>query len=253
MDYRKINSHIILFLIVIIVGVTISMIGRRVMLERGFDTGTANLTFVIVLGVCIIAYLVILATLAHTIVPWVMKKLPKKKTAPIAEPEDNALNETIPEEAEQGQKDESLSQLINVDTIRQDSEKCYKEKLANQIEMFIEYSHLTMAPYVTNNELLLLDGYIECYARNTSLPDNLIPIKPKRLKNTDIFHFGWNMAHFFDIGKKYEVIPWLKIVFSDLRELEYSSIKGKLYSTQIKKVLIPNNDEIPKFLAQKKG
>ena len=45
MDYRKINSHIILSQIVLLVGVTISMIGRRVMLEKGFDTGTANLTF----------------------------------------------------------------------------------------------------------------------------------------------------------------------------------------------------------------
>lgn len=55
MDYRKINSHIILLLIIIIVGVTISMIGRRVVLEKGFDAGTANLTFTIILGVCIVA------------------------------------------------------------------------------------------------------------------------------------------------------------------------------------------------------
>jgi hypothetical protein len=33
------------------------------MLEKGFDTGTANLTFLIILGICIIAYMVILATL----------------------------------------------------------------------------------------------------------------------------------------------------------------------------------------------
>ncbi|MDR0681943.1 MAG: hypothetical protein LBG15_08885 [Dysgonamonadaceae bacterium] len=69
MDYRKINSHIILSLIVFLVGVIISMIGRRVMLEKGFDTGTANLTFVIILGICVIGYLVILATLAHSIFP----------------------------------------------------------------------------------------------------------------------------------------------------------------------------------------
>jgi hypothetical protein len=61
MDYRKINSHIILFSIVILVGVGISMVGRRVMLEKGFDTGTANLTFLIILGICVI-FLIILAT-----------------------------------------------------------------------------------------------------------------------------------------------------------------------------------------------
>jgi hypothetical protein len=37
------------------------MLGRRIMLEKGFDAGTANLTFVIILGVGVIGYLVILA------------------------------------------------------------------------------------------------------------------------------------------------------------------------------------------------
>ncbi|SEA03877.1 hypothetical protein SAMN05216365_10881 [Porphyromonadaceae bacterium NLAE-zl-C104] len=79
MDYRKINSHIILLLIVSIVGLIIAMIGRLIVLEKGVDTGMANLTFVIILGMCGIAYLIILATLAHAIVPWIMKKLPDKR------------------------------------------------------------------------------------------------------------------------------------------------------------------------------
>ena len=81
MDYRKINSHIILLLIVSIVGLTIAMVGRLIVLEKGIDTGTANLTFVIILGMCVIAYLIILATLSHVIVPWIMKKLPNKEHA----------------------------------------------------------------------------------------------------------------------------------------------------------------------------
>ncbi|MDD4416599.1 MAG: hypothetical protein PHI70_07440 [Proteiniphilum sp.] len=76
MDYRKINSHIILLLIVSIAGLAIAMVERLIVLEKGFDIGTANLTFVIILGVCLIVYLVILAALAHIIVPWIMKKLP---------------------------------------------------------------------------------------------------------------------------------------------------------------------------------
>ena len=69
MDYRKINSHIILLLIVFVVGLAIAMLGRLIVLDKGADAGTANLTFVIVLGVCIIAYLIILATLSHVIIP----------------------------------------------------------------------------------------------------------------------------------------------------------------------------------------
>ncbi len=52
MDYRKINSHIILLLIVFIAALAIAMIGRLIVLELGVDAGTANLTFVIIFGVC---------------------------------------------------------------------------------------------------------------------------------------------------------------------------------------------------------
>ena len=94
MDYRKINSHIILLLIVSIVGLTIAMVGRLIVLEKGIDTGTANLTFVIILGVCVIVYLTILATLSHVIIPWIMKKLPNKKNTASTITDDNVSNET---------------------------------------------------------------------------------------------------------------------------------------------------------------
>ncbi|MDR0748209.1 MAG: hypothetical protein LBF62_01395 [Tannerellaceae bacterium] len=83
MDYRKINSHIVLLLIVFIVGLTIAMLSRLIVLDKGFDAGTANLTFIIIFGACIIGYLIILGTLAHTVIPWIMKKLPKKKSIPV--------------------------------------------------------------------------------------------------------------------------------------------------------------------------
>ena len=95
MDYRNINSHIILSLIVLLVGVTISMLGRIVMLEKGFDAGTANLTFVIVLGIRIIVYLIILATLTNAIIPWIMNKLPEREKSLPANISDN-----IPDEKE---------------------------------------------------------------------------------------------------------------------------------------------------------
>jgi hypothetical protein len=235
MDYRKINSHIILLLIIFIVGLTIAMFGRLIMLDKGFDAGTANLTFVIVLGVCIIGYLIILGTLANAVIPWIMKRLPnKKKSIPIVV-QDNTSRE----------KEETPKQSI--EDIRQDSEKRYLEKRNAQINLFLGYSHLTMAPHITDDELLRLDEYIRCYAREEVLPDNLIPIKPGKLKNPDMFHFGWNMAHYFD-HKKQDVVPWLQSVFYDLRELEPSYVKGKLYDAQTRKYIIPNIEDIPKYL-----
>ena len=239
MDYRKINSHIILSLIILIVGVAISMIGRIVMLEKGFDTGTANITFWIILGICAIGYLIILATLAHTIVPWLMKKFPNKKkpTSPIMQDNDNISSE----------KEEMQEQSIK--DIRQNAEKLYTEKQTAKINLFLEYSHLTMAPHITDDELFRLDEYIRCYAKDESLPDNPTPIKPNELKNPDMFHFGWNMAHYFGYDKQ-DVVPWLQLVFLGLRKLEASTIKGKLYDSQTRKHIIPNIDDISKYLAE---
>jgi hypothetical protein len=241
MDYRKINSHIILSLIVLLVGVTISMLGRRIMLEKGFDTGTANLTFLIILGICAIGYLAILATLAHSIVPWVMKKLPMKN-----KPASTVIKEntTVSDE-----KEETL-ELQSIDEIRQNAEKQRMEKQSAKINLFLKYSRLAMAPYITDDELFRLDEYIRCYAGEESLPNNLIPIKPdKKLKNPDLFHFGWNMAHYFDFPKQ-DVVPWLQQVFLNLQNLEPSYIKGKLYDKQTRKYIIPNIDDIPKYLAE---
>ena len=239
MDYRKINSHIILLSIVLLVGITISMIGRRALLERGFDAGTANLTFVIILGICIIVYLVILATLAHVIVPWVMKKLPQKsKTTPVII-EDNGNVSTEKETTKQQ----------SIDDIRLNADKLYLEKLTVQINLFIEYTHLTMASFVTDDELLRLDESIQCYARGEVLPESFISINPKKLKNPDMFHFGWNMANYFDFPKQ-EVVPWLQQVFLNLKNLEPSYIKGKLYDKQTRKYIISNIEDIPKYLAE---
>ena len=241
MDYRKINSHIILSLIVLIVGIAISMLGRRIMLEKGFDAGTANLTFLIIFGICVIGYLVILATLAHNIVPWVMKKLLKKNKPIIIIP-------TVVEDHTNVSNEKEETSEQSIENIRLNADKLYIEKQAEKINLFLEYSHLTMAPYITDDELLRLDEYIRCYAREESLPKGITPIKPtKPLKNPDMFHFGWNMAHYFDFPKQ-DVVPWLQQVFANLQELEYSYIKGKLHDSQTKKHTIPNIDDIPKYL-----
>lgn len=253
MDYRKINSHVILLLIVFIVGVAIAMLSRLIILDKGADTGTANIIFVIILGLCIVAYLVIIATLAHVIVPWIMRKLPERKA--IISAEDQILD--IPDEKENPKEQEPQEQIIEesiptqtIESIRQDSEKRYIEKLTAKIQVFQNYAHLTMAPYITDAELLRLDEYIGYYAREESLPKDILPLKPRKLKNPDIFHFGWNMAHYFDIGKKYEVVPWLQAVFIDLEELEDSYIRGKLHDSQTQKHTIPNIDNIPRFLEE---
>jgi len=234
MDYRKINSHIILLAIVIVVGLLVAMVARLAVLGKGADTGTANLVFVIVLGICAVIYLIIMAVFSHTVVPWFIKKLPEKKH-PAAEAEAVSLLEDM--------------SVVNVEQIKQEADRRLIERRKEKIELFQRYGHRTMGPYVTSDELARLDRCVDCYGREEACPVDFVPIRPEKLKNADLFHFGWNMAHYFGQPKQ-DVVPWLKTVFVSLTDLENSYIKGKLRDYQTEKYIIPNIENIPKYMAE---
>lgn len=268
MDYRKINSHIILFGIVAIIGLLSAIIVRLSMLENGADAGTANLTFLLILGASAVVYLIIIATLSRYIIPWLMTLLSRltKKPIPLEMPEpeqkqavkeENSIAEPAPPAPVQETmpaKEEGAVPVPTVDIgkIKRDADQQYIERLKAKIELFRRYTHIVIGPHVTADELARLDEYIECYAREAKLSKDIKPIKPDKLKNPDLFHFGWNMAHYFD-QKKQDVVPWLQKVFKELRNLEPSYIKGKLHDQQSRRFTIPNIDDIPKYLEDLEG
>jgi hypothetical protein len=224
MDFRKINSYAILLAIVVVVGLLVSMIARFVILEKGADTGTANLVFIIVMGVCAIFYLTVMAAFSSVADFVVDKILPKitRKNAP-------AVEAKITEPANH------VSDM-DIEQIKQEVDKRFLERQKGQIELFRRYAHREVGPYITSDELVRLDRYIEYYALQESGSTELTPIRPQKLKNADLFHFGWNMAHYFGRPKQ-EVVPWLKSAFALLAELEDSYIKGKLYSPQTRQFM----------------
>lgn len=236
MDFRKINSYVILLAIVVVVGLLVSMVARLVILAKGADTGTANLVFIITMGVCAIFYLTIMAAfssvadfVADKIFPKITRKNPPATDMKIIEPVDNVSD-------------------MDIEQIKQEADKRFIERQKEQIDLFRRYTHREVGPYVTSDELVRLDRGIECYALQESHPAELAPIRPRKLKNADLFHFGWNMAHYFGRPKQ-EVVPWLKSVFAPLAELEDSYIKGKLYTPQTRPYTIPNIDDISGYMA----
>lgn len=240
MDFRKINSYAILLAIVVVVGLLVSMIARFVILAKGVDTGTANLVFIIVMGVCAIFYLTVMAAFSSVADFVVDKILPKttRKNAPaveakITEPADHVSD-------------------MDIEQIKQKVDKRFIERQKEQIELFRRYAHREVGPYITSEELSRLDRAIECYALQESHPAELTSIHPQKLKNADLFHFGWNMANYFGRPKQ-DVVPWLKSVFVPLTDLEDSYIKGKLYSPQTRQFTIPNIADISKYMADHNG
>ena len=128
MDFRKINSYAILLAIVVVVGLLVSMIARFVILAKGADTGTANLVFIIVMGVCAIFYLTVMAAFSSVADFVVDKILPKitRKNAPaveakITEPADHVSD-------------------MDIEQIKQEVDKRFFEGQNEQIYLFRRYA-----------------------------------------------------------------------------------------------------------------
>lgn len=257
MNNQKINSHLILLLTVSIAGLMVATAGRWIALGKGADAGTANLIFLIICGIAVVVYLILLTTLSHLFVPFFAKlqgrriarkaknAAPENTLAPVPEPESEPTPELKPVE--------ELPTLAPIEEIKRTVEERQAERTAEQIRLFLEYTHYAVGPYVTTESLSRLCTYIELYARGEELPKDIVPIRTEKLSNFDLFHFGWNMAEHFNVGKKYEVVPWLQFVFANLRDLEPSYIKGKLSTPRRKHDLIPITDNIPEELARLKG
>lgn len=242
MDAKNINSHIILLLTVIIAGLMVAVAGRWIALNNGADTGTSNLIFVIICGIAAVVYLTLVTTLSHLLTPWIAK-LQSKKTPTATVPGNTPVMKAV----------EELPTLIPIEELKQNAEAQQARRTNEQIRIFHEYTHYVMGTYVSAESLSRLCEYIESYARGAELSKGITPIQTKTLSNLDLFHFGWNMAEYFDIGKKYEVVPWLQMVFANLKDLEPSYIKGKLYTSETKRFTIPNTTDLPAYLARLKG
>lgn len=166
MDFRKINSYVILLTIVVVVGLLVSMAARFVILAKGVDTGTANLVFLIMLGICAIVYLTIMATFSSIADLFIDKILPKvtRKKPPVVATE---IARTPDPDIEQ---------------IKQDADKRYIERQREQIDLFQRYAHREIGPCISSDELVRLNRYIEYYALQECGPMELAPIRPQKLK-----------------------------------------------------------------------
>ncbi len=182
MNYRKLNSHIILLGIVIVVGLFAAIVVRMAMLERGADAGTADLIFVLILGASAVLYLIIITTLSNSIIPWIMRRLPApKKTAKQEHPDELPDN----------------------------------PKLSGKTESFCRYSDEILGDYVAEDDLVRLHTYIAQYARG-NMGDIPQKINTVGLKKFELYHYGWNIWNHFRVVQQPETAQWLINVFASM-------------------------------------
>ena len=127
---------------------------------------------------------------------------------------------------------EELNQPSEYEVLRA-SAMAEKERASQEkLDKVITYTKRTLVPYLDEEGLHRLCGYITEYYLYESLP-KVEPIKlSSQLKTIDAMHFGWNIGKAF--GKpRLQTATFIKKVFAHtLRDVEISTIERKMSHTE---------------------
>ena len=220
-------EYIILYVLIACVALVIATLARMAAASMGFDGFTTFMVFIVVLGILVIVYLSIHVILQGLMLPWIGKGLSK---IPYFQ---NRINKLPTDEMPEIVTGESSLEDIRNEQL-QNRAKEQEEKL----NIVLEYTRKTFAPYVSDEHIELLCNNLKVYANKLSM-ETLYPVKTnKELLPIDIFHFGWNIWNYFKVGKQIDVAHFLKKVFPDiLKDAEIETIKSHLKDEERKGII----------------
>ena len=244
MNFNFKRSNLILpKLSVFLLGLAIAIIIRFALLNNNSDTGTANLFFVLALAAYFIFYLLYDEFFKQVFI--FFENLFKSKKSIYSSELDQ--NEEVFMDDRDTLNVENREESLNSDDIEARRENWEKERITlfnTNLEKFQNYTRIIFSPHVDNHDLKKLAECILIYSNGDKIL-NPVSVKTHDLTKMDLFHFGWNMVNHFKKSKQ-EVAPWLKFVFSDLKDLELSSITKKLKVESDKGTIII--EDIQKYL-----
>lgn len=127
---------------------------------------------------------------------------------------------------------EELNQPSEYEVLRA-SAMAEKERASQEkLDKVITYTKRTLVPYLDEEGLHRLCGYITEYYLSDSLPKVESRKLSSQLKTIDAMHFGWNIGKAF--GKpRLQTATFIKRVFAHtLRDVEISTIERKMSHTE---------------------
>ena len=254
MNFNFKRSNLILpKLSVFLLGLAIGIIIRFALLNNNFDAATANLFFVLALAAYFIFYLLYDEFFKQLFI--FFENLIKSKkniyNSEIDENEAEVEPEVFIDDSDTLnpiltiENSKEISNSIDIEARRENWEKERITLFNANLEKFQNYTRIIFSPHVDDHDLQKLEESILIYSNGDSIIDP-VSVKTHNLTKMDLFHFGWNMVNHFKKSKQ-EVAPWLKFVFSDLKDLELSSITKKL-KVESEKGTIKIIEDIPKYL-----
>ena len=123
------------------------MLIRLVALAKGVDSGTANLVFVDRHGVLRRSVSDYLGHTGESLIPWMMKRLQNRQ---IVSPEQTPRVSTDASPAEQT--------LPSIAEIKTEAEQKLLARRTEKLNLFLEYTHLVLGPYVSAEGLGAASG-----------------------------------------------------------------------------------------------
>lgn len=192
----------------------------------GFDDFGANLVFIIIFIVGLVFFISYLELLQK-----IGSRFFKKKEQPKIELIEDEIVEDI-EPAVESESEEPVeieTPVINdLDAIREKHQQDEIIRKQEILEVAIQYTRTTFAPFTDDQNINRLCEYVIQYSTGTELKD-VEPIKVKDLQNIDLYHFGWNIWNHFRINKQEDITLFLKIVFAkNLKDVDTDTIRKKL-------------------------
>jgi hypothetical protein len=215
-------EYLILYLLVICAALIVATLTRMSVVAFGLDNFTANMVFIITLGLSAIVYFIIQAFLLEVMLPCIEKllmKIPNFK---------KQRTEYLFNEEEKAIENQRIA-LVDIEKERKESRQLEKIQKEQQLNVALDYARKTFAPYTTDSRIEDLCKNIILYVRNPQEKTFQSITVSDKLTTTDIYHFGWNIWHHFGIGKQIDIAYFLKAAFAHtLRDVEVSTIKSHL-------------------------
>lgn len=270
MEQKKIE-HITLHLMVFSTIVVIGVLARQTALHYGWDEFSSYLVLVVCSIVMGAIYLNLQMAFTQILSPEIEKcfmrfecyrnKITVIEESP--EPIDNAVEPIVsepmievettsdtseeastpmPTETDEGEANlpkedappsiEELNQPSEYEVLRA-SAMAEKERASQEkLDKVITYTKRTLVPYLDEEGLHRLCGYITEYYLSDSLPKVESIKLSSQLKTIDAMHFGWNIGKAF--GKpRLQTATFIKRVFAhSLRDVKISTIERKMSHTE---------------------
>jgi hypothetical protein len=225
---NSILEYIILYILVVSAALIIATLTRMSAVSLGVDSFTAFIIFIVVLGIEAVVYLSIHVILQGLMLPWIGKGLSKI-------PYFNNIMKSVPPS---NKIVESITEPLSLEDIRKEQLQNRAKEQEDILNVVLDYTRKTFAPYVSDEQVELLCNNLKIYADKLSL-EALHPIKTsKDLSTIDIFHFGWNVWNHFKISKQIDIAHFLKKVFPDiLKDVEVETIKRHLKDDELKGII----------------